>query len=156
MDDLRALELRVKRERAARLEAESLLEAKSKKLHESVEKSRGLARPLKETVKLQTRELLSAQRVTKLGTFVWEIHNDLFSWTEGGLDVLAMQQDSNQTTFSPAISLAFSSFARMMQAAPSALAQQSYTQKGEATGSEAIAFSMVISFWKRALGFLAP
>ena len=69
---------------------------------------------------------------------------------------VAHPSPSSQTTWSPAMARALSSLARMTQAAPSALAQQSYTQKGEATGSEANAFSMVISFWKRALGFRAP
>ncbi len=68
--------------------------------------------------------------------------------------LVAHQTPSSQTTRS-ACSAARSSSARMTHGAPSALAQQSYTQNGDATGSEASAYSIVISLRKRALGFKA-
>jgi len=68
---------------------------------------------------------------------------------------VAQAMPSSQTGLA-AISRARPSSARMTHAAPSAFAQQSYTCSGEATGSDASAFSNVISFRNRALGFSAP
>jgi signal transduction histidine kinase/DNA-binding NarL/FixJ family response regulator len=99
LDEEKALLLRIKRERAARLEAESLLEIKSRELHAAVKESRRLTRQLEKTVELQTQELLSAQRVTKLGTFVWDITENSFSWSEGSREVLDLDQSTTRNSF---------------------------------------------------------
>ena len=97
--------LRIKRERAARLEAETLLEIKSKELHAAVKESHRLTEQLKKTVLMQTRELLSAQRVTKLGTFVWDIRDNTFSWSEGSREVLGLDQANTNSTFTQFLSV---------------------------------------------------
>lgn len=97
--------LRIKRERAARLEAETLLEIKSKDLHAAVKESQRLTEQLQKTVQMQTRELLSAQRVTKLGTFVWDIKENMFSWSEGAREVLGLDQANLISSFTQFLSV---------------------------------------------------
>jgi signal transduction histidine kinase/CheY-like chemotaxis protein len=105
LDEAKALMLRVKRERTARVEAESLLERKSHELHAAVRESQRLTDQLKKTVLMQTRELLSAQRVTKLGTFAWEIRKNSFSWSEGAREVLGIDQANTHGSFSQFLSV---------------------------------------------------
>lgn len=99
MDERQALTKRVQRERAARKEAESLLEIKSKELHAAVQETNRLNEKLERTVRLQTRELLSAQRVTKLGTFVWNTGRNTIYWTEGGSEILGLTLSDNTSSF---------------------------------------------------------
>jgi signal transduction histidine kinase/DNA-binding response OmpR family regulator len=105
LDETKALMLRVRRERAARLEAESLLEIKSKELHAAVKESNRLTEQLKKTVQIQTQELLSAQRVTKLGTFIWNLKDNSFSWSEGSLEVLGLAQAKTTSSFAQFLSV---------------------------------------------------
>jgi signal transduction histidine kinase/DNA-binding response OmpR family regulator len=105
LNEIEALKLRLRRERAARLEAESLLEQKSRELHDAVKGSQQLAEKLKNTVEVQTRELLSAQRVTKLGTFRWDTGEDQFQWSEGSRDVLGLAPSDAVASFAHLLAL---------------------------------------------------
>ena len=105
MDETKALKLRAERERVARLEAESLLERKSRELHAAVRESQRLTDQLQNTVLMQTRELLSAQRVTKLGTFIWKIRKNSFSWSEGSREVLGLDRANTNGSFSQFLSV---------------------------------------------------
>ena len=98
MDELEALTRRLKRERQARQEAERLLEEKSRALYAAVEKSDRLADELRQTVGFQTQELLNAQRVARVGTFIWDINAELITWSEGVYSILGI--DSNEETLS--------------------------------------------------------
>ena len=99
MNETTALLARVERERIARTEAESLLEEKSRELHAAVQETGRLNEQLEKTVRLQTRELLSAQRMTKLGTFVWDIKQNVISWTAAGLQVLGIDAANTTNSF---------------------------------------------------------
>jgi len=67
-----------------------LLEDKSRALYLAVEESAGLAEQLKQTVGLQTRELLNAQRVAGVGTFIWDIEAELVNWSDGVYSILGI------------------------------------------------------------------
>ena len=90
MNELEALKQKISRERAARLEAESLLEDKSRELYSAVEESKKLASQLQQAIGYQTRKLLNAQRVAKFGTFVWDIDESLVTWSDGIYALLAI------------------------------------------------------------------
>lgn len=105
MDETKALMLRIQRERAARIDAELLLEHKSKELHASVNESKRLTEQLKKTVQMQTRELLSAQRVTNLGTFIWDTGKNSISWSDGGCKVLGLDPSNSNSTFAHFLSI---------------------------------------------------
>lgn len=94
MDELEALTRRLERERKARLEAEKLLEEKSRALYLAVEESDRLAEELRQTVGFQTQELLNAQRVAEVGTFIWDINAELITWSEGVYSILGIDGDA--------------------------------------------------------------
>jgi PAS domain S-box-containing protein len=83
MDDFEALSRRLEREKRARQEAEQLLEDKSRALYAAIEESTRLTKQLKQTVGIQTRELLNAQRVAGFGTFVWDVEDERVTWSDG-------------------------------------------------------------------------
>jgi PAS domain S-box-containing protein len=98
LDDLEALSRRLKREKLARREAEQLLEDKSRALYLAMEESTGLAERLKQTVDIQTHELLNAQRVARLGTFIWDVEAELVNWSDGVYSILGI--DPSRETLS--------------------------------------------------------
>ena len=90
MNELEALAHRLERERKARQEAERLLEEKSRALYLAVEESSHLAEELRQTVGFQTHELLDAQRVARVGTFIWDINAEQITWSEGVYSILGI------------------------------------------------------------------
>jgi two-component system sensor histidine kinase TorS len=98
LNDFEALSQRLKREKRARLEAEQLLEDKSRALYLAMEESAGLTEQLKQTVGIQTRELLNAQRVAGFGTFIWNIEAELVNWSDGVYSLLKI--DPSRETLS--------------------------------------------------------
>ena len=90
MNELEALARRLERERKARQEAEGLLEEKSRALYLAVEESSHLAEELRQTVGYQTQELLDAQRVAHVGTFIWNIEAEQITWSEGVYSILGI------------------------------------------------------------------
>jgi signal transduction histidine kinase/DNA-binding response OmpR family regulator len=121
LGEKQALLIRVERERAARKEAESLLEKKSRELHTAVQESQRLNDQLEKTVVLQTRELLSAQRMTRLGTFVWDIGRNMISWTEAGGRVLGLEASDTKNTFEEFLAVIHPQDRREMQDLQAAL-----------------------------------
>jgi PAS domain S-box-containing protein len=99
MNELQALRLRVKREREARIAAERLLRLKSAHLHEANAELRELSAQLESAVDLKTRELLSAQRVADLGTFVWEPIEERLTFSEGIYQLLGLDPDEDELSF---------------------------------------------------------
>jgi PAS domain S-box-containing protein len=93
LDELEALARRLNRERRARREAERLLEEKSKALFDAMTESNRLADELREAFGRQTRELLNAQRVAGIGTFIWDIDVGGVTWSDGVYGILGL--DSN-------------------------------------------------------------
>jgi two-component system sensor histidine kinase TorS len=93
LNELEALKRRLERERQARREAEKLLEIKSRALYAAVEESNRLAEELRQVVGFQTQELLNAQRVAQVGTFIWDINAELITWSEGVYSILGIDPD---------------------------------------------------------------
>lgn len=96
LDELEAMQRRVERERAARIEAETLLEKKSRDLYAAMQEGEKLTAQLQQAVGFQTRKLLNAQRVAKFGTFVWDIAEELVTWSEGVYSILAIDPAAEQ------------------------------------------------------------
>jgi signal transduction histidine kinase/CheY-like chemotaxis protein/HPt (histidine-containing phosphotransfer) domain-containing protein len=90
------MQQRVRRERVARLEAETLLEQKSRDLYAAVKEGEALSAQLQQAVGFQTRKLLNAQRVAKFGTFVWDVGEELVTWSDGVYSILAIDSSNEQ------------------------------------------------------------
>jgi len=90
------MQQRVARERTARLEAETLLEQRSRDLYAAVKEGEALTAQLQQAVGFQTRKLLNAQRVAKFGTFVWDIGEELVTWSDGVYSILAIDSSNEQ------------------------------------------------------------
>jgi PAS domain S-box-containing protein len=99
MNELQALRLRVKREREARIAAERLLRIKSAHLHEANSELRKISAQLEVAVDLKTRELLAAQRVADLGSFVWEPHEERLTFSDGIYTLLGLDPDRDELSY---------------------------------------------------------
>lgn len=96
MDELEAFSRRLNRERRARREAERLLEEKSMALFGAMAESNRLAEELREAVGQKTRELLNAQRVAQVGTFIWDISAGTVTWSDGVYAILGIDPSVDQ------------------------------------------------------------
>jgi len=94
LDELEALTRRLKRERAARQEAEALLEEKSRDLYDAKDEADRLTEELRKTVGYRSQELLNAQRVAKVGTFIWDIEGEIVTWSDGVYSILGVDPES--------------------------------------------------------------
>jgi two-component system sensor histidine kinase TorS len=99
LDEFEAIARRLERERRARQAAEKLLEDKSRALYAAVEKSDRLAGKLRQTVGFRTQELLNAQRVAQVGTFIWDIKAELITWSDGVYAILGIDPDVESLSF---------------------------------------------------------
>ena len=88
MDELESLRKRCERERRARLEAERLLEEKSRELFRANTELALYADRLGREVDLTARQLLAAQRVARLGTIVWNLNSGETNFSEGIYELL--------------------------------------------------------------------
>jgi PAS domain S-box-containing protein len=99
LDELEALTRRIERERQGRHEAEQLLEQKSRALYAAAQESNRLALELRQTVSFQTQQLLDAQRVAQIGTFIWAIDSELITWSDGVYAILGIDPDVESLSF---------------------------------------------------------
>jgi signal transduction histidine kinase/DNA-binding response OmpR family regulator len=90
------MQQRIRREQAARHEAETLLEQKSHDLYAAVKEGETLTAQLRKTVGFQGRKLLNAMRVAKFGTFVWDISEEFVIWSDGVYSILAIDSSIEQ------------------------------------------------------------
>ena len=82
MDEIERLTKRLARELRARREAEQLLETKSRELFDANLRLSQLTLDLEMQVRTRTRELLAAQRVGRVGTFVKNLRSGQADWSE--------------------------------------------------------------------------
>ena len=99
MNELEALRRRIGRERDARREAEHLLEERTRALFASTRKLTGLTSQLRKNIGFKTRQLLNAQKLAGLGTFVWDIRREEITWSDGVYSILGIDPSEQSLSY---------------------------------------------------------